>query len=95
MEAYGAVFLPACGYRQGADFDGGTQTSQNRGEYYSFTSSTNQGVYFMEFEFWTTSTQVSLMAGELMAPDNGHGVRLVHELNHGNNSDSKFFGKKK
>jgi hypothetical protein len=47
-EAYGAVFLPAAGYRHGTDIDHGPSFSEKRGYYWSSKHLAEVG-YYMEF----------------------------------------------
>ena len=93
MERYGAVFLPAAGYRDGDDYDGGTATAQNRGCYWASTMSTAAAAWSFRFEDLTTSSVFSFTENYPMAPDNGHAVRLVHRIET-NNTGAKFFNKK-
>ena len=78
MEAYGAVFLPAAGYRNGQDYDGGTGTQQDHGAYWSATQSTHAASWGIRFK--KAALFAYLEDDYAMAPDNGHAVRLVHEL---------------
>ena len=49
-EAYGAVFLPAAGYRHGTDIDHGPSFNEKRGYYWSSTSYGNYGGYYVDLE---------------------------------------------
>ena len=89
-EAAGAVFLPAAGYRSGSDYDGGTNTQQDHGVYWSSSMSTAAASWGIRFKTGDVIGNAYLEDDYPMAPDNGHGVRLVHRLSSG----SKFFGKK-
>ena len=88
-EAAGAVFLPAAGYRSGADYDGGTNTKQDHGVYWSSSMSTSAASWGIRFKTGDVIGNAYLEDDYPMAPDNGHGVRLVHK-----ESGSKFFNKK-
>lgn len=93
MEAQGCVFLPACGYRDSDDnFDGGLKEHQNRGVYWSFSQSTTHASWALRFQALTTSDVFAFEDDYPMAPDNGHGVRLVPRIS---TSSGKFgFNKK-
>ena len=86
-EAGGAIFLPCAGYRNGTDFDGGTNADQDHGVYHSSSMSTSAAAWGIRFK--TTNNYAYLEDDYPMAPDNGHAVRLVHK-----ESGSKFFNKK-
>lgn len=86
-EAAGAIFLPCAGYRNGTDFDGGTNADQDHGAYWSSSMSTSAASWGIRFK--TTNNYAYLEDDYPMAPDNGHGVRLVHK-----ESGSKFFNRK-
>lgn len=77
-EAAGAVFLPCAGYRNGTDFDGGTNQDQDHGVYHSSSMSTGAAAWGIRFK--TTDNYAYLEDDYPMAPDNGHAVRLVHKL---------------
>ncbi|MBR4391356.1 MAG: hypothetical protein IKT08_04545 [Bacteroidales bacterium] len=85
-EAAGAIFLPCAGYRNGTDFDGGTNADQDHGAYWSSSMSTSAASWGIRFK--TTNNYAYLEDDYPMAPDNGHAVRLVHK-----ESGSKFFNK--
>lgn len=85
-EAAGAIFLPCAGYRNGTDFDGGTNADQDHGVYWSSSMSTAAAAWGIRFK--TTDNYAYLEDDYPMAPDNGHGVRLVHK-----ESGSKFMKK--
>ena len=76
-EAAGAIFLPCAGYRNGTDFDGGTNADQDHGVYWSSSMSTAAAAWGIRFK--TTNNYAYLEDDYPMAPDNGHGVRLVHK----------------
>ena len=78
MEAQGAVFLPCAGYRNGDDYDGGTDAQQDHGSYWSSSQSTSAASWGIRFK--TTSNYAYLEDDYPMAPDNGHAIRLVHRL---------------
>ena len=86
-EAAGAIFLPCAGYRNGTDFDGGTNADQDHGAYWSSSMSTSAAAWGIRFK--TTDNYAYLEDDYPMAPDNGHGVRLVHK-----ETGSKFFNRK-
>ena len=86
-EAGGAIFLPCAGYRNGTDFDGGTNADQDHGAYWSASASTSAASWGVRFK--TTDNFAYLWDDYGMAPDNGHAVRLVHKV-----SGSKLFNKK-
>lgn len=88
MEAAGAVFLPAAGYRSGSDYDGGTNTQQDHGVYWSSSMSTAAASWGIRFKTGDVVGNAYLEDDYPMAPDNGHGVRLVHK-----ESGSKFMKK--
>ena len=77
-EAAGAVFLPCAGYRNGTDFDGGTNQDQDHGVYHSSSMSTGSAAWGIRFK--TTDNYAYLEDDYPMAPDNGHAVRLVHRV---------------
>lgn len=102
MELHGAVFLPCAGYRDtdysaGAnriEYDGGHNSEQNRGTYWSHGVQGPDSAWGLGFgyasgnDFPGLGNHVQGNCG--FAPDDGRSVRLVHKLSSG----SKFFGKK-
>ncbi|MBR6929586.1 MAG: hypothetical protein IKH61_05090 [Bacteroidales bacterium] len=95
MEASGAVFLPAAGYRDKdgtvIDFDGGANVQQDRGTYYSCDIQGSDAAWGLGFGTASgddLGDHINPRVG--YAPDNGRSVRLVHKLSSG----SRFFNKK-
>lgn len=86
MEAYGAVFLPAAGYRQESsvnhEYDGGTSNDQNRGCYWASDLQGHDAAWGVGFGVASGANLLGdgINAKVGYAPDNGRSVRLVHRL---------------
>ena len=81
MELHGAIFLPAAGYRDNTDFDGGHREDQNRGTYYANDMQGHDAAWGLSFGYASGNdfgNHVNANTG--LAPDNGRSVRLVHRL---------------
>jgi len=70
LEAHGAVFLPACGYRNGTTV---TISSPNQGFYWSSTSSSSNALQARRLNF--NNIGLNLSSGTVRT--RGHSVRLV------------------
>ena len=73
LEAHGAVFLPAGGYRNGATVN---ITSPNLGFYWSSTSSSTSAIQARRLSF--TNSGINLNSGTVRT--RGHSVRLVYDV---------------
>ena len=74
LEAHGAVFLPAGGYRNGATVN----NAGDRGNYWSSTSHTDSEAYALGFSFASTRF-VGDTSGAMR--NRGYSVRLVYDAN--------------
>lgn len=74
LEAHGAVFLPAGGYRNGATVN----NAGDRGNYWSSTSHTDSEAYALGFSFASTRF-VGSTSGAMR--NRGYSVRLVYDAN--------------
>lgn len=81
MEEFGAVFLPAAGYRNGDNYhlSTGGASNQNFGRYWSSTWSNFTSCYYMAFGYGVILNN-HVNPGLYMAGDNGNAARLVHRL---------------
>ena len=75
-EAYGAVFLPAAGYRHGTDIDHGPSFNEKRGYYWSSTSYGDYGGHYVDLENGNLNTDYTSNYGFY-----GMSVRLVRVAN--------------
>jgi hypothetical protein len=73
LEAHGAVFLPACGYRNGTTV---TISSPNQGFYWSSTSSSSNALQARRLNF----NNIGLNLSSSTVRTRGHSVRLVYDV---------------
>jgi len=90
LEAHGAVFLPACGYRNGTTV---TISSPNQGFYWSSTSSSSNALQARRLNF--NNIGLNLNSGTVRT--RGHSVRLVKaaEASPGGSGDETYSVKMK